>query len=181
MLKAACSMPVGIKQAKATSAPMQQAINAKGSLKSSPGQKSPDDTLLMLPSIKAATARPKMAAKMPIAMVRANFRMCSSQPTTSWFCVVLGSTVCGAGVVWVRSPWTKSSKEQSNSWQILINLSISGYARSASHLETAWRLTPRSMASCSWVMLRVERKCWRLSRKLMVINLSSLVIIRDHW
>ena len=24
------------------------------------------------------------------------------------------------------------------------------------------------MASCSWVMLRVERRCWRLSRKLMV-------------
>ena len=65
------------------------------------------------------------------------------------------------------SPSTSSSSGHSNSSHSLISLSISGYARSASHLETDCRLTPSSMASCSWVMLRVARRCCRLSRKLI--------------
>ena len=67
----------------------------------------------------------------------------------------------------VKSPVTNSSSVHSNRPHIFSSLSISGYARSASHFDTDCRLTPSSMASCSCVMLRVARKCCMLSRKLI--------------
>lgn len=67
----------------------------------------------------------------------------------------------------VKSPVTSSSSVHSNKAHIFSSLSISGYARSASHFDTDYRLTPNSMASCSCVMLRVARKCCMLSRKLI--------------
>ena len=75
-----------------------------------------------------------------------------------------GAAVAGAARL-VRSPVTSSSSVQSNISHILSSLSISGWLFSDSHFVTDCLDTPSSMASCSWVMLRSARRCWRLSRK----------------
>ena len=71
------------------------------------------------------------------------------------------------------SPRTSSSSVQPNRSHIRSSLSISGYARSASHLLTAWRDTPSIRANCSCVRpSRARRRC-KLSRKLMTRSLRT--------
>lgn len=52
---------------------------------------------------------------------------------------------------------------------------MSGVEAPDSHLLTACRVTPSSIASCSCVILRASRKYKRLSRKLIVSRSLSII------